>query len=213
VLSHGIDTSKSIGYTKAIDMWSLGVLTTIVLIGSNIFQAMPIVGLNDMSIIYHLSALDTSPRTTNCPEAKDFIRRLLRLDEKTRMTAHQAMDHQWFIGRLCSETLGMAYQRAMANWQPKHANGNILEYVEVDIDLRFKERSLESSLSLPSEVHPEIPLDMDSFSLSENHVTVDLNVEIEQKKTNPVNTVRGFADSFIGDGFDTENLPPLTKKF
>eukprot|EP00434_Breviolum_minutum_P018566 symbB.v1.2.016376.t1/scaffold1244.1/size129415/3 len=72
-------------YTEQCDMWSLGVLTYILLDGRA-----PFMGRNDRQ--YRFS----EERWSNVSEnAKGFIRKLLQVDPTQRMTAEEAANHPW----------------------------------------------------------------------------------------------------------------------
>ncbi|KAL3085544.1 hypothetical protein niasHT_037285 [Heterodera trifolii] len=77
------------------DMWSVGVLAFILLSGLS-----PFGGENDDETLENVKKcdwnMDDEPTFEGISdEAKDFIRRLLILDPKERMSVHQALDHPW----------------------------------------------------------------------------------------------------------------------
>ena len=49
---------------------------------------------------------------------KDFVRRLLVLDENQRMTATQALAHEWFTNPAHKEEYEKLYNRAVRDWKP-----------------------------------------------------------------------------------------------
>lgn len=124
------------GYTKSVDMWSLGTITAAMLTGQYLFNDAAysgyyddprslIVGLAarcDLSILddeYHptWSLVDLVP--------KDFIRRLLTLDEEARMTATEALKHEWFA----DDEFANLYTRCVRNWHPRSPNAQLVERI------------------------------------------------------------------------------------
>uniref|UniRef100_A0A914I6R1 Uncharacterized protein n=1 Tax=Globodera rostochiensis TaxID=31243 RepID=A0A914I6R1_GLORO len=77
------------------DMWSVGVLSFILLSGLS-----PFGGENDEETLENVKKCDWSMDEETAFDgislhAKDFIRRLLILDPKERMSVHQALEHPW----------------------------------------------------------------------------------------------------------------------
>lgn len=81
-------------YTERCDMWSLGILTYILLDGRA-----PFMGRNDRQtyrLILQGEYRFAEDRWSNVTEnAKDFIGKLLQVDPSKRMTAEEAMAHPW----------------------------------------------------------------------------------------------------------------------
>ncbi|ORY47320.1 Pkinase-domain-containing protein [Rhizoclosmatium globosum] len=82
------------GYGRAVDMWSLGVITFILLSGYPPFTG------NSNSIIFQKifnCDYEFDPEYWNdvSPSAKDFIEKLLVLDPNERLTASEALQHKW----------------------------------------------------------------------------------------------------------------------
>ncbi|KAI8903459.1 putative calmodulin-dependent protein kinase type 1 [Powellomyces hirtus] len=84
------------GHGKAVDLWSIGVLTYFLLCGYTPFDYDAATQADEISNILH-------GRFSFAPEywgdvsdlAKDFISKLLRVDPHDRMTVHQALAHPW----------------------------------------------------------------------------------------------------------------------
>ncbi|XP_067112318.1 death-associated protein kinase 2 [Osmerus mordax] len=78
----------------ALDMWSIGVITYIVLSGTSPFQ-----GDTDEETLKNIIAMnyDFHDRhfTTTSPMAKDFIQKLLVKEQSERMTAEESLLHPW----------------------------------------------------------------------------------------------------------------------
>ncbi|KAG6477863.1 hypothetical protein ZIOFF_061295 [Zingiber officinale] len=81
-------------YSTEADMWSIGVITYILLCGSRPFWAQTESGI-------FRSVLRADPNFEELPwpavslEAKDFVRRLLNKDYRKRMSAAKALSHPW----------------------------------------------------------------------------------------------------------------------
>ncbi|KAL6906527.1 hypothetical protein ACP4OV_004128 [Aristida adscensionis] len=81
-------------YSTEADMWSIGVITYILLCGSRPFWARTESGIF-RSVLRADPNFDDSPWQSVSPEAKDFVKRLLNKDYRKRMTAAQALTHPW----------------------------------------------------------------------------------------------------------------------
>uniref|UniRef100_A0A914UY70 Ig-like domain-containing protein n=1 Tax=Plectus sambesii TaxID=2011161 RepID=A0A914UY70_9BILA len=83
------------------DMWSVGVLSYILLSGLS-----PFGGTNDDETLRNVKGCDWSFDDETfkniSDEGKDFIRKLLLMEPETRMTVHEALDHPWLRGDLQS---------------------------------------------------------------------------------------------------------------
>nr|KAJ0186453.1 hypothetical protein LSAT_V11C900476790 [Lactuca sativa] len=81
-------------YNVEADMWSIGVITYILLCGSR-----PFYGRTESGIFRSVVRADLNLNGTPWPsvslEAKDFVKRLLNKDHRKRMTASQALTHPW----------------------------------------------------------------------------------------------------------------------
>lgn len=82
------------GYGSAIDMWAVGVITYTLLCGYQPFQAEDQVELIDEITHARYDFHERYWRNISM-EGKDFIRALLTLDDKKRLTATQAKQHKW----------------------------------------------------------------------------------------------------------------------
>ncbi|XP_071686161.1 CDPK-related kinase 4-like [Rutidosis leptorrhynchoides] len=81
-------------YNVEADIWSIGVITYILLCGSRPFFARSESGIF-RSVLRADPNLSDSPWPSVTPEAKDFVKRLLNKDHRKRMTASQALTHPW----------------------------------------------------------------------------------------------------------------------
>uniref|UniRef100_R7WAR1 CDPK-related protein kinase n=1 Tax=Aegilops tauschii TaxID=37682 RepID=R7WAR1_AEGTA len=81
-------------YSMEADIWSIGVITYILLCGSRPFWARTESGIF-RSVLRADPNLDDSPWPSVSAEAKDFVKRFLNKDYRKRMTAVQALTHPW----------------------------------------------------------------------------------------------------------------------
>ncbi|KAL3524449.1 hypothetical protein ACH5RR_017283 [Cinchona calisaya] len=82
------------------DIWSIGVITYILLCGSRPFWARTESGIF-RSVLRADPNFDDSPWPSVSSEAKDFVKRLLNKDHRKRMTAAQALTHPWLRDQNC----------------------------------------------------------------------------------------------------------------
>ncbi|KMZ71584.1 Calcium-dependent protein kinase-like protein [Zostera marina] len=76
------------------DIWSIGVITYILVSGSRPFWAQTESGIFK-AVLRANPSFEDSPWPSLSPEVKDFISRLLNKDCRKRMTAAQALHHPW----------------------------------------------------------------------------------------------------------------------
>ncbi|KAI3818989.1 hypothetical protein L1987_12811 [Smallanthus sonchifolius] len=81
-------------YNVEADIWSIGVITYILLCGSRPFFARTESGIF-RSVLRADPNFSDSPWPSVTPEGKDFVKRLLNKDHRKRMTASQALTHPW----------------------------------------------------------------------------------------------------------------------
>ncbi|KAG8653430.1 hypothetical protein MANES_05G018400v8 [Manihot esculenta] len=81
-------------YSLEADIWSIGVISYILLCGSRPFWARTESGIF-RAVLRSDPNFDDLPWPSVTPEAKDFVKRLLNKDYRKRMTAVQALTHPW----------------------------------------------------------------------------------------------------------------------
>ncbi|KAL1565495.1 CDPK-related kinase 4 [Salvia divinorum] len=81
-------------YSSEADIWSIGVITYILLCGSRPFWARTESGIF-RSVLRADPNFHDAPWPSVSAEGKDFVKRLLNRDHRKRMTAAQALSHPW----------------------------------------------------------------------------------------------------------------------
>lgn len=126
------------GYTQAVDMWSVGVITANLLSREAMFsnQNDPRFEYDPRAVILELSSkcdisVIDNPRHHAWKKVgkrpKDFIRRLLVLQESDRMTAKEALAHEWFANEYHAAEFENLYKRAVKDWQPRPKANKLVE--------------------------------------------------------------------------------------
>ncbi|RAL14212.1 kinase-like protein [Aspergillus homomorphus CBS 101889] len=143
-------------YTKAIDMWSLGCLTAVILTGEptpdpEVMSWSDVLGgdggtLKILSIFYAHSLR---------PRAQDFIFKTMAWKAEDRMTARQALAHEWFTNPAHHQSFLDLYTRAIKDWVPRNTGEDsvvrISAYAETESEILATQDDEESSDEWPSE--------------------------------------------------------------
>lgn len=111
-----MNTSNGRGYTKAVDLWSLGCVTAVVLTGytpfNEPFNSIPS-DLEDLE--------DELDRLNTGPLARNFLRKLLVTDEERRLDVKQALRHSWFTNVEHARRFEELYRNVVREWRrPVH---------------------------------------------------------------------------------------------
>jgi serine/threonine protein kinase len=113
------------GYSSAIDLWSVGCVSALMLTGSLAFNHrdgdQDIGQINSRSVsAYDLTQIDQGKHSwEGVPDrARKFVRSLLALQEDKRSTAKQALQHPWFTNNICAPGYDAVYERSIRDWKP-----------------------------------------------------------------------------------------------
>jgi serine/threonine protein kinase len=124
------------GYSKSVDMWSIGSITTTLLAGEPLFAER-----DDSETAKHvrsrvegcdLSILDSEYHpvwSATSDRPKDFIRRLLVIEEEQRMTATEALAHVWFADPYFAADFEDLYKRSIKDWRPRIQDAQLIEQI------------------------------------------------------------------------------------
>ena len=154
------------GYSKSVDMWSIGSVTATVLTGDVIFsdRAHPNYKKDPQSVIVSLAAIcDLSVlddpyhplwrMVGNRP--KHFIKRLLVLEEEGRMTASEALAHPWFTNESHAHDYGDLYKRSIQAWEPRPKSVDLVERIP-KVQMNFFSHALNQD-SVSTFFPPSLP--------------------------------------------------------
>jgi serine/threonine protein kinase len=113
------------GYSSAIDLWSVGCVSALMLTGSLAFNHrdgdQDIGQINSRSVsAYDLTQIDQGKHSwEGVPKrVREFVRSLLALQEEKRSTAKQALEHPWFTNNICAPSYDVVYARSVGDWKP-----------------------------------------------------------------------------------------------
>ncbi|KMP03250.1 MAP/microtubule affinity-regulating kinase 3 [Coccidioides immitis H538.4] len=150
------------GYTKSVDLWSLGCVTVVLLTGGSPFQH-PDTQLYSRKLAQECN-LDSLERIEEWSHvgrrAKNFVKRLLILDENMRMTTKDALTHEWFTNPSHKQAFEEIYKKAVSDWKPR-PNGEypLHDFHHVDGQSQT-ERGPDKRLSPRNTLNPEIHLSL-----------------------------------------------------
>lgn len=107
------------GYTKKVDMWSLGCLTFLLLTGSKAVFAPKKEGSPQLSMETNYDNVDKILRDHGVsPRAYDFVSKLLIVIPEMRMSAKEALRHDWFTNKYHARIFEGVYRQSIEDWRP-----------------------------------------------------------------------------------------------
>lgn len=132
-----------LGYSKAIDLYSLGRVTVVLLTGTTpTHQPFS----SDSQPMDEQECLELELVELGITgDAKNFLRKLLTLDEKQRMNVKQALCHSWFTYLPNKDKLEKLYQISIEQWKPRPRSEPAI--VELDVPAGFR-NCLETDYAL-----------------------------------------------------------------
>ncbi|CRG87208.1 Protein VMS1 [Talaromyces islandicus] len=111
--------SAAQGYTKSIDLWSVGCITVVLLMGAPPFPFTPS-GQIECSEPGDMDEIFKQPRWNEVSAlAQNLVLSLLVLDERRRLSAKEALGHCWFTNPEYKWRLDRDYQGAIRDWHPQ----------------------------------------------------------------------------------------------
>jgi len=126
---------QATGYDKEVDMWSIGVITYILLCGFPPFYKdnLPEMFEEIMKAKYDFPEDYWSEVSET---AKDFIKKLLVVDPKQRMTGVTALQHPWLCGFAPAHTLPNKFTNKMKGWvdiRKQQSRASATKDISIDI--------------------------------------------------------------------------------
>ncbi|KAL4884132.1 kinase-like domain-containing protein [Aspergillus karnatakaensis] len=140
------------GYTKAADLWSLGCLAAILLIGEAPFEEPPkdwISGKQRLAEVRRLKARMDRHKVGS--RAQDFVFRLLQHNALERMNVKQALKHAWFTNPSHKSDFEALYRRSIRDWKPRTGKEPRIVGLEHQIRSHCTQLIEESSVPIKSE--------------------------------------------------------------
>ncbi|KAI9372537.1 kinase-like domain-containing protein [Aspergillus egyptiacus] len=108
------------GYTKAADLWSLGVLTAILLTGEPPFDGLPkgrsTIDQRQAAMRKLMARMD---RYRVGERAQNFVYCLLQYEVARRMDVNEALYHTWFTNPCHRADFEALYRRSIRDWRPR----------------------------------------------------------------------------------------------
>lgn len=147
------------GYSLSVDMWSIGSITAAILTGEQIFSCRQNGPFEEDArrVIVNLAAqCDLSILDDEyhplwgpiAPAPKDFIKRLLVLDEDNRMSATEALNHIWFTHPMMAAEFEAQYERSIRGWRPRPKDDQLIEQISTS---KPASNSAQSFTSTPAD--------------------------------------------------------------
>ena len=148
-------------------MWSLGALTTALYLGRSFFVADP--ESSDNAVLVNaakcdLGELDHSPFWQSVDyRSRDFIKKLLTLDEKSRLDVGQALAHEWFTGCGRRLVLEEKYCQIIKGWMPRRVLLDFKEDLNASLNARRPKTDVRPMLQILNHAdHCIVPIDASS---------------------------------------------------
>ncbi|OCT50699.1 protein-serine/threonine kinase [Cladophialophora carrionii] len=118
------------GYTRSVDMWAVGCVTVVLLTGGLAFCDPNTNTYSErLARDCDLNFLRNSKEWQLVRQRpKEFVERLLVLEEKARLTADGALQHPWFYNEVHKNDFEDLYQRTIKHWRPRIPRSNIVEF-------------------------------------------------------------------------------------
>jgi serine/threonine protein kinase len=162
-------------------MWAVGAITIALFLGRPPFTIYADPEFTEDEILKNavkcqLDFLDSSAFWQHIDHrSRDFIKKLLVLDENKRMNVAQALAHQWFTNREHKELLEEKYQQVVKGWTPRRP---LLDYEE-DLSKIMADRRSNTDVSL----NIGIAALADNFAVSINASASDTSIPCSSYST------------------------------
>lgn len=145
------------GYSRSVDMWSIGTIAALLLTGNSIFAGdqddndwesrqskLRAAAECDLSVIDR----NEGPWIHVGRRGKAFIKALLVLDESIRLTAKAALKHRWIDNPVYSVELNSIYKDVTASWKPRAPRSDLVRFIDtshIESSTTFAPSQIEST--------------------------------------------------------------------
>lgn len=227
---HRTERSNGTSYTKAVDMWSLGIVAFCLLTGESLASYLEMKHISQEDITARLDRIwpDLESATD---QAKDFLAKLLVLDPARRMTADEAIAHSWFtspseIGR----ELERLYTRSIQGWVPRRDIYRAIEYITRNELPRRKITSPSSQLQAnfddqhqasqkerrrsrkPSDYTSSVYFSLDRHTRKHSYRHVRAREATQRSKQQIINTLNESGELFVKDADVSSYTSPTRRR-
>jgi protein-serine/threonine kinase len=137
------------GYTKAVDLWSLGCVTAVLLTGDTPFKNSLTADATELTRRKDREKLEADMDWNNTGHrARDFVLKLLVFDEAQRMDVKQALNHNWFTNPAHREAFEALYRRSIRDWKPRVREGPlVIDLCSLMVPPKYINEPIETSCS------------------------------------------------------------------
>ncbi|OBT78783.1 CAMK protein kinase [Pseudogymnoascus sp. 05NY08] len=227
---HRTERLNGTSYTKAVDMWSLGIVAFCLLTGESLASYLEMKHISQGGITARLD--QTWPHLEGITDqAKDFLTKLLVLDPAHRMTADDAIAHSWFTSPSeISRELERLYMRSIEGWVPRKDTYRAVEYiprnglpkrkittpssqVQASSDEPHQASQKERHRSRrPSDYTASVYFSLDRHTRKNSHRYLRAREATQRSKQQIINTLNESGELFVKDGDVSSYTSPSRKR-
>jgi serine/threonine protein kinase len=172
------------GYSSAVDMWSVGTVTALMLTGNLAFDHRGSDGevgqiKSRSRSAYDISTIDQGDYYWEmiAKRARSFVTSLLVLQEDQRLTAKQALEHSWFTHHICAHSFDAVYERSVREWKPRSTSEqDIVVHIDTS-DIAIPTPSLSQVVCQPT---ASSVVQSAFFKGQNNSDQVDMSTNVEE---------------------------------
>ncbi|KAF1799862.1 kinase-like domain-containing protein [Mucor lusitanicus] len=148
---------KKTGHGKPVDLWAIGVITYFLLSGYTPFEGSN--NVEEMQAIMNADYNYDDPCWENISQAaKNFIDRCLTINADERITAHQALEHEWLLtisdGSKSTEEGGDLLPNLRTNFNARRTFKKAINMVTLSNHFGHSLKSSSSSTSNENNIQP-----------------------------------------------------------
>lgn len=216
-------------YTKAVDMWSLGIVTLCLLTGESLASYHEMKYISQEGIAAKLGRLSQDPReqvhrSYSTDRTRDFLTKLLTLDPDLRMTADQAVEHSWFAhpSKIALE-LNLLYIRSIKGWVPRRLIDNVIETIPLNEVLPNQSQANSARPHQPSQMEKRLSRRLKDYTASV-YFSLDKHTgkrpdrhngareSTQRSKLQIINSLKASGELFVKDGDVSSYTSPRRKR-